>query len=68
MLKTITNQFKRPYGFLGKIISMMMKKGNSKAIARIISELEINENDRLFEIGYGHFQTSNPRRKRFSSR
>ena len=50
----IGNQFKKPTGFWGKIISFMMKKGNRSAYDKIISELEIRPNDKILEIGYGH--------------
>ncbi|MCK9205462.1 MAG: class I SAM-dependent methyltransferase [Bacteroidales bacterium] len=54
MLRLIGNQFKRPTGFLGKIISKIMIKGNSQDYDKIIPELEIKRNDRILEIGYGH--------------
>jgi SAM-dependent methyltransferase len=54
MLKTIGNQFKKPTGFLGKIISAAMKKGNSFAYDTLLDILEIKDQDSLFEIGYGH--------------
>jgi len=54
MLKTIGNQFRRPSGFLGRVISKLMIKGNKNAYDIIIRELDIKTNDKLFEIGYGH--------------
>lgn len=54
MLKTIGNQFKQPSGFLGRVISALMKKGNSKAYDKLIQLMEIKENEHLLEIGYGH--------------
>lgn len=54
MLKTIGNQFKKPTGFLGKIISALMKKGNSFAYDTLLDILDIKDQDNLFEIGYGH--------------
>jgi SAM-dependent methyltransferase len=54
MLKTIGNQFKKPTGFLGKIVSAAMKKGNSFAYDTILDILEIKDQDNVFEIGYGH--------------
>ena len=54
MRKIIGNQFKRPSGLLGRIISMKMKKFNMLAYSKIIDALNIKENDHLFEIGYGH--------------
>ena len=54
MLRLIGSQFKQPRGVLGKIISKVMKKGNSPDYDKIIPELEIKENDRILEVGYGH--------------
>ncbi len=54
MLNFIGNQFKKPSGFGGKIISHVMKKSNKFAYERIIPKLGINKGDRLLEIGYGH--------------
>lgn len=54
MLSFIGNQFRKPTGFFGKIISKIMIKGNSFAYDRIISELNIMQNDQILEIGYGH--------------
>ena len=54
MLTLIGNQFRKPTGFLGKIISRIMIKGNRSDYDKIISELNIRQNDRIMEIGYGH--------------
>ena len=54
MLKFVGNQLRKPTGFFGKIISKLMQKGNGSIYDRIISELEINQNDNILEIGYGH--------------
>ena len=53
MLKTIGNQFKKPTGVLGKIVSSFMKKGNSFAYEELLNILEIKDHDNVFEIGYG---------------
>jgi cyclopropane fatty-acyl-phospholipid synthase-like methyltransferase len=53
MLRFIGNQFKKPTGFWGRIISAMMKKWNSRVYDLIIDELNIQPNDRILEIGYG---------------
>ncbi|HBS85556.1 MAG TPA: hypothetical protein DEA97_03310 [Bacteroidales bacterium] len=53
MLKFVGKQLRKPTGFFGKIISILMQKGNSSIYNRIISELEINQNDNILEIGYG---------------
>ncbi len=54
MLRLIGSQFKKPSGLLGKIISKVMKKGNSPDYDKIIPEMDIKQGDRLLEIGYGH--------------
>jgi SAM-dependent methyltransferase len=54
MLRYIGSQFKKPSGLLGRIISLVMIKGNSPEYDRIIPELDIRQNDRILEIGYGH--------------
>jgi SAM-dependent methyltransferase len=54
MLRYIGNQFKKPSGLLGRIISQVMIKGNMCEYERIIPELEIRQNDQILEIGYGH--------------
>jgi len=54
MLSFIENQFRKPTGFFGKIISGVMKKGNKSIYEKVIPELEIKQNERILEIGYGH--------------
>jgi len=54
MFSTIGKQFRHPSGFLGRIISRLMKKGNMQSYDKVINELAIKKNDIIFEIGYGH--------------
>jgi cyclopropane fatty-acyl-phospholipid synthase-like methyltransferase len=54
MLRLIGSQFRKPSGLLGRIISKIMIKGNVSEYDKIIPELEIQKNDRILEIGYGH--------------
>jgi len=54
MLSFIGNQFKRPEGFGGKVISFMMKNANKIIYDKVLQILDICQNDRVFEIGYGH--------------
>lgn len=54
MLSRIGKQFRHPSGILGRIISLLMKKGNMQSYDKILHELEIKDNDIIFEIGYGH--------------
>ena len=54
MLRFIGKQFRKPTGFLGKIISRIMIRGNRVAYDKIIPDLAIAPNDKILEIGYGH--------------
>ncbi len=54
MLGFIGNQFRKPSGLVGRVVSRIMVKGNSHEYDRLIPELDIKKNDRLLEIGYGH--------------
>lgn len=54
MLNHIGNQFKKPSGLLGRVVSFLMKKGNLTAYHKIIPKLDINQGDKILEIGYGH--------------
>lgn len=53
MLSFIGNQFRKPRGFWGRIISFSMKKNNRFPYYKIVQELEIKQNDRVLEIGFG---------------
>lgn len=54
MLSFIGNQFRKPTGFFGKVLSLIMAKGNSPVYDKIIPALAIEKNDSILEIGYGH--------------
>ena len=54
MFKNLGKQFRQPSGFLGKLVSKLMVKGNSIAYDRLISKMDIKDSVTLFEIGYGH--------------
>jgi cyclopropane fatty-acyl-phospholipid synthase-like methyltransferase len=54
MLRFIGNQFKKPTGLFGKIVSKVMIQGNGPAYDKIIPELDVKQNDSILEIGYGH--------------
>jgi len=54
MLRFIGNQFRKPKGLFGKIVSKIMIQGNSFAYDKIIPELDIKQNEQILEIGYGH--------------
>ena len=53
MFRLIGSQFRKPSGFLGKIISKIMTKGNIPDYDKMIPELNIQQNDKILEIGYG---------------
>lgn len=54
MLNFIGNQFRKPSGLSGRIVSYLMKKGNLTAYDKIIPNLEIKHGNKILEIGYGH--------------
>jgi SAM-dependent methyltransferase len=51
---TIGKQFRQPGGFLGRIIAFLMRNGNRSAYSIMIPLLNIQAEDLLLEIGYGH--------------
>lgn len=53
MLEAVGRQLKRPSGLFGRIISRMMNARNRKFYFRMISEMRIQNRDRVYEIGYG---------------
>jgi cyclopropane fatty-acyl-phospholipid synthase-like methyltransferase len=54
MLRFIGHQFRKPTGFLGKIVSGIMIRGNRSKYDKVIPELAIMQHDQILEIGYGH--------------
>lgn len=53
VFRKIGKQFKKPTGFLGKIVSNLMIMGNRSAYETMIKDLTIRPNDKILEIGYG---------------
>ena len=53
MLSAIGQQFRQPTGLLGRVISLLMKKGNMPAYEVLIEQMNIQQGDQVFEIGYG---------------
>jgi len=51
--RKIGMQFKKPTGFPGRIVSVLMSKGNRPAYERMIKDLTIHSNDKILEIGFG---------------
>lgn len=54
MLKKIQEQLRQPKGLLGNFISLVMRKMNNHIYDVIIDRMDINEHEKIFEIGYGH--------------
>ncbi|HNW51337.1 MAG TPA: class I SAM-dependent methyltransferase [Prolixibacteraceae bacterium] len=52
--RMIGNQFRKPSGLIGKVVSRRMVKGNVFEYSRIIPYMDIQPDDEIFEIGYGH--------------
>jgi SAM-dependent methyltransferase len=53
MLKFIAKQFRNPRGFMGRIVSGIMEKGNKGTYDWMLSIMDINDGDAVLEIGYG---------------
>lgn len=53
MFKALGRQLRRPSGFLGEIVAKMMDRRNKEFYEKIIFELDVKKDDKLFEIGYG---------------
>jgi SAM-dependent methyltransferase len=49
----IARQFKSPSGWFGNFSSKIMIKGNRNKYETLIKEMDIQSDDKLFEIGYG---------------
>ena len=54
MKRKIAEQFRKPSGFWGKLVALLMKKSNRPSYEAIINQLKINDQDKVLEIGYGH--------------
>lgn len=52
--RLIGKQFRRPSGLCGMIVSKIMKKGNLCEYEKLLPKLEIKDDDRILEIGFGH--------------
>lgn len=54
MYRTIGKQFRKPNGLLGRLVNNLMEKGNLIQYNKLLPLLDIKQNDRILEIGYGH--------------
>lgn len=50
----IANNFRKPEGFLGKLLANLMIKENSPQYDRVIRAMKLRGNEKIFEIGFGH--------------
>lgn len=53
MLEALGQQLRKPSGLFGRVVSRMMDARNRNFYLRIISEMRIQNGDRVYEIGYG---------------
>lgn len=53
MFKNIAMQFRKPTGFFGSIVARIMVKGNRPVYETLLKYMNVEEGDRLLEIGYG---------------
>jgi len=53
MFKNLGKQLRKPSGFYGKLVSLLLQFRNRQFYLKIIPELEIKNGDKIFEIGYG---------------
>lgn len=53
MFYKVANQFKKPSGLLGRLISNLMSKGNRWAYDTLIKDMDLQPGSKLLEIGYG---------------
>jgi ubiquinone/menaquinone biosynthesis C-methylase UbiE len=53
MFRKIAMQFKKPSGFWGTIVSNLMIKGNRHEYDALIIDLDLHNNEKILEIGYG---------------
>lgn len=50
----IAKQFRKPSGFWGRVVAILMKRMNRQCYEKIIHEINITDTDYILEIGYGH--------------
>ncbi len=53
MFTTLGAQLRKPSGFFGKMVSKMMDTRNRKYYEKMITELDVKKDEKLYEIGYG---------------
>ena len=53
MFKLLGQQLRKPSGLSGKMVAFLMNRRSRKFYLKIIEKLEIDEQDKICEIGYG---------------
>lgn len=53
MFEKIAEQFRKPSGFWGKIVSGLMIKGNRPAYDVLLKDMDVQSGEKVLEIGYG---------------
>jgi len=53
VFRKMSQQLRKPAGFLGKITARLMEKGNSNIYEQLFKEMNIRDGELLLEIGYG---------------
>jgi ubiquinone/menaquinone biosynthesis C-methylase UbiE len=53
MYKALGQQLRKPSGFFGKLVSKLLLLKNKQFYVKILNELELKSEDKIFEIGYG---------------
>jgi len=53
MLEVFGEQLRKPSGLFGRVVSRMMNLRNREFYQKMISQLDIQKGDRIYEIGYG---------------
>ncbi len=54
MRNKVAEQFRKPHGFLGNIIGLIMKIGNLPDNIKLIARFDICDTDKVLEIGFGN--------------
>jgi ubiquinone/menaquinone biosynthesis C-methylase UbiE len=52
MLQALGKQLRKPSGYFGKLVSLLLQVRNKQFYLKIIQDLEIKNGDKIFEIGY----------------
>ena len=53
MFDGLGRQLRKPSGFFGRLVAKMMDNRNRRFYEKIINDLDLKSDDKIFEIGYG---------------